>query len=232
MVNHPTMETPVVAAAAKKRPAPNAFDVMMAPTIHKNARTGKGKGKANPSESVTSVMMEMYTQPRNKLFGLLAGGASHPLDHLTTWVWEMVFDRKDKTKVKIENGLKLIDCCWTKEERRQIINHELDDFSAKNKFEEITLRMRQDLHALKDRKGKELTTLEPNTRLKGQLLGLSNNLTNLVTNKTIDDYLPDWKKDGLIKGGSTFHADAENERAKFLQMEAQREAANRYRRHR
>jgi len=66
----------------------------------------------------------MYEEHRNIACAALADVVTHELSNQTTWVWNNMFSAiSSKDILKIRRALTLIDCIWTAEERRILVNH-------------------------------------------------------------------------------------------------------------
>ena len=141
-----------------------------------------------PGQTVEKVLRFMYDQPNNAAFAALAAGATTELHHQTIFVFTNIFQsscRQDR--LKIERALMLVDCLWTEAERRNLVHHQLANMESIRTAMEIQKRVVDAAHVLKKNQNKPR-----NTRGKGGLLGLANNIGTF----DLQPYLPDWSNGG------------------------------------
>jgi len=67
------------------------------------------------------MLNEWHRDPQGTNFASLRTGG-RALDDQVTWVHQQMFNAEKKLKEKIRRTLQFMDCCWTAEERDQIIN--------------------------------------------------------------------------------------------------------------
>ena len=181
------------------------------------------------------IFKEFYKDPTHQVFKSLRSGAGPALSDQAAWVFDKIFDRRDRTMPKIQAALKLVDAVWTKEERQAIINNNFPDASEPFRlYKKVCRRVVETVHYLKQPMA---STVEPTGRSKDALCGLCNALgTNKEVFQSLDKFVPDWLNDGKIEKPYPLTTLAAQYRAKIVEHVERQErieraqASNPYRR--
>ena len=160
---------------------------VLRPPVQKPANK---RGERDNKTTLEAVLGRMYDEPNNKCFASLATSAVHPSHH-TTWVWDVIFERRSKTQVKIKKVLDLVDAIWTEEERQDLINHSLDAIQANQFFTKLAKRAKLTAHVI------QTPLPDKPTAPKAQTLILG--LANKIGRFPLADYIPRWETDKKIK---------------------------------
>jgi hypothetical protein len=157
----------------------------------------KTKGKRDPQHSVSQVLRTMYAQHNNLGFLSLEAGLASELSNQTTWVWTNIFAASEvRDQQKISKTLKLIDCLWTAEERKALIEHEKSVGDIIPICISIERRVVQAAHVLQKNPPKSHV---PSRKATGGLLGLANSIGRFE----LDEYLPNWTNNGKTRSDRT-----------------------------
>jgi len=145
------------------------------------------RGKRKPGHKVSYVLRKMYEDPTNGGFGPLS---VHPkLSDRVGWIIGRVFDNETKEIQKIVRALDLIDCLWTKEERRKSIEHAFNSgLSAINTFESIEKRVKLAVHLMGNP-----TKATADRRAGGGLLGIGGRIGRYRWTNRLENYQQDWQ---------------------------------------
>jgi hypothetical protein len=186
-------------------PLPQPRRLMAALPLNNQTST---RGKSKPGQTVEKVLRFMYDQPNNAAFASLAAGATTELHHQTTFVFTNIFQsscRQDR--LKIERALMLVDCMWTEAERNNFVHHRLPNMESIRSALEIQKRVVDAAHVLKKNQNKPR-----NTKGKGGLLGLANNIGTF----DLKPYLPDWSNGGRTPSERTLFEIVEEKRQEII----------------
>jgi len=191
-------------------PAP-APRISINDALHRTTELPKGKrGQRRENTSLDYMLKEWHNDPREANFrSLRAGGPA--LDDQCTWVHHHMFNADTKSKEKIRRTLQFMDCCWTAEERDQIINKRLDANATYQLHKAVVKRVINTAHVLKHPPPLSPT---PTKAATGNILGLGNIILGVIKHlpDDLEKYVPKWGGDGSIRSRESLLAIAQRKR--------------------
>jgi len=183
--------------ADRRRGASRSINEVLGP--RRQTMVSRKKGETNPQECIVFVLSQMWNDKARDPLKSLRTLSGPALDDLTAWVHHKTFAGKPKTDCKIRTVLKYIDCTWTKDERALIVGKDsLPDINAATELiQQVVNRAMRNLAVL------QVKNPALKNKAKTNILGLCNRIGKSVVKDKLNDYLPDWTKDGAIKKGVT-----------------------------
>ena len=197
------LETPARAPAPQRPlptapPAPSPPPLNINDVLHRTAPLQKGKrGQRRQNTSLEYMLNEWHRDTSLTNFrSLQTGGPA--LEDQISWVHQQMFNAERKTLEKIRRTLMVLDCCWTGEERHQIIHKQLAVVPAMRLHKTIVKRMINMVHVLKRPTPR---TIEPTAAATSNILGMGNNIIKISKTlpEPLENYVPNWNDGGKIK---------------------------------
>ena len=210
-----TLETPVRASPPRQPPTREAEPPAPPPNVNealqRTAPLPKGKrGQRRKSTSLECMLNEWHRDPRMANFrSLQTGGPA--LEDQISWVHQQMFNAENKTLEKIRRSLMVLDCCWTAEERNQIIHKQLPMINAMRLHSAVVTRAINLVHVLKRPTPR---TMKPNASASSNILGFGNSIMKIMKNlpEPLEHYIPNWREGGKIKAQESLESLANKKR--------------------